>query len=80
MSQPFQTDNSNLTHQHLYPRVIGARATTHYSLDHAVGTITQIDNRKYEHAFNGQGPYMTNQRVRDSVTGDGAFEDVDTGL
>jgi len=78
MSRSFQTDNSNLTHQHLYPRVTDPHSTTSYSLDSAVGTITQIDNCSYEHAFNGQSPYMTNQQVRSSVIDEGVFEDIDS--
>jgi len=77
MSGRFQTDNSNLTHQHLYLRVTGPRSTASFSLNNAVGTITQVDNRSYEHAFNGRAPYMTNQRVSSCVVEGGPFEDVD---
>ena len=79
MSGFFQTDNSNLTHRHLYPRVTGPRAPVSYTLDNAMGTITQVDNRGYEHAFNGQSPYMTNQRVCGDVIVEGLLGDIDLG-
>ena len=77
MPPRFGTDNSNLTRQHLYPRVTGPRATASFSLDNVVGSITQVDNRSYEHAFNGRAPYMTNQRVSSCVVEGGPFEEVD---
>jgi len=44
-----------------------------------MGTITQVDNRGYEHAFNGQSPYMTNQRVCGDVIVEGLLGDIDLG-
>ena len=63
MSGLFQTDNSNLPSSFLYPRVIGTKAEATYDLTTAVGTITQIDKRAFDKAYNGQGRYPLNKEV-----------------
>jgi len=40
----FATDNSNLMPAHFFPRVTGNHGCATYMLDHAVGTITQVEN------------------------------------
>ena len=62
----FATDLSNRTLTSLFPRVTGNHPRVVFTLDNAVGTITQTDNRVFERRFNGNGPYPSNQRVRDS--------------
>ena len=59
----FSADMSNRTTASLFPRVTGNHAKTSYSLEHAVGTITQIDNRIFDKGFDGHPTYPTNQRV-----------------
>jgi len=61
----FATDLSNRTSTSLFPHVTGNHPRAVFTLDNAVGTITQTDNRMFEHCFNGNGPYPSNQRVRD---------------
>jgi len=61
----FATDLGNCVPSSLFPRVTGNHAKAVYSLDSAVGTITQSNNHSFDRSFNGEGPYPTNQRVSD---------------
>jgi len=61
----FATDLSNRTSTSLFPRVMGNHPHAVFTLDNTVGTITQTDNRMFERCFNGNGPYPSNQHVRD---------------
>jgi len=61
----FATDLSNRTPISLFPRVTGNHPRAVFTLDNAVGTITQTDNQVFERRFNGNGPYPSNQRVCD---------------
>jgi len=64
-----ETDNSNCVPADMYPWVTGQHSKSFYTLDNAVGTITQVDTRTFEHAFNSRAPYPTNQRVSSCVVG-----------
>ena len=59
----FGTDNSNLTHSSLFPRVVGTHPRALFQLDNYVGTISQLENRNFERSFNLSGSYPTIQRV-----------------
>ena len=66
----FASDLSNWTPTSLFPRVMGNHPRAVFTLDNAVGTITQTDNRMFECCFNGNGLYPSNQRVRDLWNGE----------
>ena len=57
---------SNRVPASLYPKVIGQHSRASYSLDHAVGTITQVDTRTFNQSFNKMGPYPSAQQVRNN--------------
>ena len=59
----FGTDNSNLTHASLFPRVVGNHPRALFRLDNYVGTISQLENRTFERSFDLSGTYPTTQRV-----------------
>jgi len=65
----FATDNSNQTPASFYPRVTGTHGHAHYTLDHAVGTITQVENRSFDKAFDGNSHYPLPSEVSDGVIG-----------
>jgi len=60
----FHSDMSNRVPASLYPKVTGQHSRASYSLDHAVGTITQVDTRTFDQSFNKMGPYPSGQQVR----------------
>jgi len=59
----FATDVSNRTPSSLFPKVVGQHSRASYTLDTAVGTITQLDTRTFDKAFNGMGRYPSAQQV-----------------
>ena len=63
MLATFAADTSNRTPAMLFPRVLGTQARVSYSLDNAVGTITQLENRVFSNNFMMTGSYPTTQRV-----------------
>ena len=64
MSARFDADMSNRSPSDLFPRVTGQRVKAIFSMETAVGTITQVDSRTFNRAFNSQHPYPTNSQVR----------------
>jgi len=59
----FTTDISNCVPASLYPKVVGQHSRTSYTLDHAVGSITQMDTQTFDQSFNKMGPYPSAQQV-----------------
>ena len=59
----FHSDMSNHVPASLYPKVIGQHSRASYCLDHAVGTINQVDTRTFNQSFNKMGPYPSAQQV-----------------
>ena len=59
----FATDMSNRVPTSLYPKVVGQHSRASYTLDHAVGTITQMDTQTFNQSFNKMGPYPSAQQV-----------------
>ena len=59
----FATDMSNHVPSSLYPKVVGQHSRALYTLDYAVGTITQMDTRTFNQSFNKMGPYPSAQQV-----------------
>jgi len=62
----FTTDLNNRTPASLFPKVIGQHPRSTYELDNTVGTITQIDTRVFDRAYNSQGRYPSPQQVSDN--------------
>jgi len=63
----FATDMSNCIPASLYPKIVSQHSRALYSLDHAVGTITQIDTWNFDQSFNKMGPYPSGQQVYNSL-------------
>jgi len=63
MPPSFTTDMSNHLTTDLFPIVTGQHARAVYSLDHAVGTITQTDTHAFSRSFDSTGHYPTNPRI-----------------
>jgi len=61
----FATDLNNRTPASLFPKVVGQHPRSSYELDNTVGTITQIDTRIFDQAYNSQGRYPSPQQVSD---------------
>jgi len=59
----FTTNVSNHTPSSLFPKVVGQHSHASYTLDTAIGTITQFDTRTFDKAFNGMGRYPSAQQV-----------------
>jgi len=53
----FTTGNSNLTPACFFPQVTSTHRHTQYTLDHAVGTIPQVENCSFDKAFGSNGQY-----------------------
>jgi len=63
MSVQFNADMSNSSSSDLFPRVTGQKVKAIFTMETAVGTITQTDSRAFSRAFNSQCPYPTNSQV-----------------
>ena len=63
LANNFATDMSNRPASSLFPSITGVHPRTSYSLDHAVGTITQVDNRIFDKSFDSSGRYPSNTQV-----------------
>jgi len=63
----FHSDMSNRVPASLYPKVIGQHSRASFTLDHAVGSITQINTRKFDNSFNKMGPYPSADQVRNDL-------------
>ena len=72
----FATNNSNQTPAQLFPQVTGTYGRMHYTLDHAMRTITQVENWSFDKAFNGNGHYPQPSEVSNGEVGFGE-KDVD---
>ena len=64
MPPMFTTDLSNRTTADLFPVVTGQHAHAVFTLDHAVGTITQTDTCIFSRSFDTTGRYPSNVQVR----------------
>ena len=60
----FSTDMTNRPDSSLFPRVIGVRNKATYTLETAVGTISSIDSRNFDRAYDLSGRYPSNLQVR----------------
>jgi len=60
----FATDMSNCTPASLYLKVVRQYSHTLYTLNHAVGTITQVNTRTFNQSFNKMGPYPSAQQCQ----------------
>ena len=59
----FTADISNRVPSSLFPKVVGQHSRALYTLDTAIGTISQVDTRTFDKAFNGMGRYPSAQQV-----------------
>jgi len=53
----FATNNSNLMPAHFFPQVTSTHGCAQYTLDHAVGAISQVENCSFDKAFDGNDQY-----------------------
>ena len=60
----FDSDMSNRLASSLFPRITGVHPRTSFSLERAVGTISQVDNCIFNKAFDSTGRYPSNTQVR----------------
>ena len=59
----FATNLNNRPVSSLYPKVVGQHPLATYSLTNAVGTISGIDSRTFDRAYNLSGHYPSNRQV-----------------